>query len=127
MDIKKRVIWESFKTQEELVYLYNSLEFFCFPTYRRSESLGLVGIEAMSCGQIVIASNIAGPKDYINDEVNGYLFKPNNEEDLSRKIIKVLNLPDSKKMEIIQEAIKTSNRYEQEKTKEQLINIFQKF
>ena len=54
--------------QEYLVNIYNSLDIFVFPTYRKSESLGLVGLEAMACETLVIASNNYGPTDYIKDK-----------------------------------------------------------
>ena len=56
--------------QERLCELYNTADVFAFPG-RRSESLGLVAIEAMACGTPVIASDFAAPKFYVKDGVNG--------------------------------------------------------
>ena len=77
-------------SQDELLDIYNSLEVFIFPTYRKSESLGLVGLEAMACERFLIASKNYGPTDYIIDNKNGFMFKPKNEIDLKNKIIHVL-------------------------------------
>lgn len=58
------------QSQERLCELYNAADVFVFPG-RRSESLGLVAIEAMACGTPVIASDFAAPKFYVKDGVNG--------------------------------------------------------
>lgn len=52
------------------------------------ELFGIVNIEAMACGVVVIASNHIGPKEIINDGVNGFLVNEND----SNIIIKKLNL-----------------------------------
>lgn len=124
LNIKDKIIYESFKKQEDLPYVYNSFDAFCFPTYRKSESLGLVGLEAMSCGIIVIASNIGGPKEYISDNINGFTFEPNNEKQLAEKIYQVLNLNERKKQEISEQAEKKAQEYSKENTQKKIIEIF---
>ncbi|HHG3484921.1 TPA: glycosyltransferase family 4 protein [Vibrio parahaemolyticus] len=59
--------------QEELVSIYNALDVFIFPSRRKTESLGLVGIEALACDIPVIAYDFAGPSHYINSQANGIL------------------------------------------------------
>lgn len=68
-----------------MALFYSAIDIFCFPTYRKSDSLGLVGLEAMACGCIVIASNMAGPTSYIKDQENGFFFKPRDGKDLNQK------------------------------------------
>lgn len=34
------------QTQKELALFYSAIDIFCFPTYRKSDSLGLVGIRS---------------------------------------------------------------------------------
>lgn len=69
--------------QQRLVRMYNCTDVFVFPTEREGESLGLVAIEAMSCGVPVIASDFAAPKYYVEDGYNGYKFKKGNSEELA--------------------------------------------
>ena len=88
------------QTQKELALFYSAIDIFCFPTYRKSDSLGLVGLEAMACGCIVIASNMAGPTSYIKDQENGFFFKPRDGKDLNQKIEDILSMNEHQIKEI---------------------------
>ena len=76
---------------DKLPQIFNQCNLFIFPT-TTTESLGLVGIEALSCGVPVIASNRYGPTDYIMDHNNGILFKIGDINDLVAKIGYYYNL-----------------------------------
>lgn len=54
------------------------------------EQFGLVGIEAMVCGVPAIASNRGGIPEWCIHNKTGLLFEPNNVDDLSEKIILLL-------------------------------------
>ena len=111
-------------SQEELINIYNSLDIFVFPTYRQSESLGLVGLEAMSCETLVIASKNYGPTDYVINKSNGLFFKPEDPKDLAKKILemKKLNQEEIKKMK--KKARETAIRYDSKNTKDMLLKAF---
>ena len=112
------------QNQKELAKLYSAIDIFCFPTYRKSESLGLVGLEAMACGAITIASHMAGPTSYIKDQINGFFFEPKNANDLKEKILHVSSLSNEKKEEIKENALKTVNKYNVENISDILLDIF---
>ena len=75
---------------EELPNLFSRFDVFIFPS-RRSESLGLVGVEALACGIPVIGSKIGGIPGFVNDGVNGYLFESGNINDLYKKLVQYLS------------------------------------
>ena len=52
-------------------------------------SFGLVLIEALACGKPVIGSNVGGIKEIITDDV-GLLIDPNDSEDLTKAIDRIL-------------------------------------
>lgn len=110
-------------SQPELNKVYNMLDVFVFPTYREAESLGLVGIEAMACGVPVIASRIGGPMGYIINGENGYLFEKQNISDLVDKLMQFYTLEKSKKMKMVNKAIKTSNLYDKNIVNKKLIDF----
>ena len=60
------------------------------------EAFGRVAIEAQSMEKPIIASNIGGSNETIINNVSGFLFESNNPESLSKKIIEVLNLDESR-------------------------------
>lgn len=60
------------------------------------EPFGLVSVEAMASGAVVIASNAGGLKEIIVHNENGLLFEPNDESDLAQKISLVWENEDLK-------------------------------
>ena len=63
---------------------------------KEPEAFGRVAIEAQSMEKPVIASNIGGSNETITNNVSGFLFESNNPESLSKKIIEVLNLDETR-------------------------------
>ena len=60
------------------------------------EAFGRVSIEAQSMEKPIIASDIGGSNETIIDNVSGFLFESSNPVSLSKKIIEVLNLNESR-------------------------------
>lgn len=63
---------------EELGAAYASADAFIFPS--RTETLGLVLLEAMAAGCPVIAANAGGIPDIVTNGVNGFMFDPTDEQ-----------------------------------------------
>ncbi|MBW4653322.1 MAG: glycosyltransferase family 1 protein [Kaiparowitsia implicata GSE-PSE-MK54-09C] len=66
-----------YMTGQTLGAAFASADAFVFPS--RTETLGLVLLEAMAAGCPVIAANAGGIPDIVTDGVNGYLFNPQDE------------------------------------------------
>lgn len=67
--------------------LYNIADIFLMPNIpvpHDMEGMGLVGLEAASCGTLVVASNLEGIPDAIQNGKNGVLVEPNNALELVR-------------------------------------------
>lgn len=118
------IIRKNFFPQKDLVSIYNSLEAFVYPTRMQSESLGLVGLEAMACETLVIGSNKYGPSDYLFDQENGISFHPTNYKDLAKKMALVLEMRANERKKLTKNARKKSEEYSKENTKSILINLF---
>ncbi len=125
LSLEKYVEVRSMLELKELVDFYNSLDVFIFPTYRRSESLGLVGLEAMSCGCFVIASDNYGPSSYIKNNKNGFTFKSKDPIDLKNRFIEYTNLNNEKLNKIISKAIETAKEYDKNSTKDIILKVFE--
>ena len=63
---------------KDLAAAYASADAFIFPS--RTETLGLVLLEAMAAGTPVVAARSGGIPDIVTDGVNGYLFDPLQED-----------------------------------------------
>jgi glycosyltransferase involved in cell wall biosynthesis len=60
----------------------------------KTETLGLVLMEAMAAGSIVIGANAGGIPDIVRHEVNGFLFDPDCDSDLAGVAQRVLSEPE---------------------------------
>lgn len=63
------------------------VELMCAP----SEAFGLVTIEAMLAGNLVIGSDSGATSELIKNGVNGFLYELNNESDLADKMENIIN------------------------------------
>ena len=104
---------------DKLPKLYNMFDLFVFPT-RRSEALGLVGVEALACGVPVIGSNIGGIPDYIINGENGFLFKTGDIEDMFNKTILYFNLNTQEKDRMSRNARRMAEKFETNKVMKDL-------
>lgn len=97
---------------DKLPSIFTQMDCFIFPSTRKEESLGLVGLEAMACGIPVIASDSYGPTDYIEDRGNGLFFSTGDISSLIDKVDYYYNLTDSEKDIISDNARKSSLKYD---------------
>jgi glycosyltransferase involved in cell wall biosynthesis len=98
------------KSHAELPLLYINFDIFVFPT-TLSESLGLVGLEAMACGVPVIGAELGGIRDYLIDNYNGLFFTPGDAQDLTAKIYKFYNLDFNSRRKMSANARNTALNY----------------
>jgi glycosyltransferase involved in cell wall biosynthesis len=77
---------------DDLAAAFASSDAFLFPS--RTETLGLVLLEAMAAGCPVVAARSGGIPDIVRDGVNGYLFDPHQESGLVQATQKLLASPE---------------------------------
>ena len=80
-------------SRERIASFYRQARFIVVPS-KWFEMCPLVISEAMSHGLPVIASNIGGLPELVDDEVTGLLFEPGNPEDLADKMKRLWENPD---------------------------------
>lgn len=122
LKINKYIYFLGVKKQNDLPEYYRNMDIFVFPSYRAGESLGLVGLEAMACGVPVIGSKIGGIETYLIDNYNGFLFEPEDYNDLALKIVKFIKLDNIQKKILIKNSINTSKMYDKEIVNKKLIH-----
>lgn len=73
------------------------------------ENMPLNLLEALALGQIVIASDIGGLPELIQDGYNGLLFQPGDHQDLAEKINRLKDLDRDKVGQAARETVETLN------------------
>jgi glycosyltransferase involved in cell wall biosynthesis len=67
--------------------LYAAMEVCCLPAL--FEGFGLVLVEAMACGCLVIGSRVDGIREIVEDGSTGFLAEPGDSESLARILVRV--------------------------------------
>lgn len=89
------------------------------------EAFGKVGIEAMSVGRPIIATNVGGVSDWLIDGKTGYLIEPNNPKEISDKVSKLLSRPDILE-EMSVESKKRAKDFSLEKHVKNILDLYEK-
>jgi glycosyltransferase involved in cell wall biosynthesis len=89
LGISRSVMFEGVVPYADMPKYYKQCDVFCFPTL--GEPFGEAVIEAMACGKPVIATNVGGPSEIIQDKVDGILVPPSNPEAIAQQIIRLID------------------------------------
>lgn len=121
LGIKNKIRFHGVKSKKQVAEYMRNCNFLIQPSLY--ETFGVVHIEAMACGKPVIATNIGGPKEFINKK-NGMLVSPKNIDELSRAISYMLdNYQKFSTQNIAQYAI---NNFSHEVVGKKISKIYQK-
>lgn len=124
LGVADRIIRYPLLSQKQIAQIYSVLDVFCFPTRRKSESLGLVGLEAIACGCLTVASDAGGPASYMQDGVNGFVFDRNSEIQLKEKLLQALSLTEEQRAAIEKGMEQTRQLYSTENADKVLLDFF---
>ena len=123
--LEEKIIQKEFVLQKDLVNYYNAFDVLIFPTKRKSDSLGLVGLEAMACKTFLIACDLYGPKEYARNHENALTYQNGtNGKELAAKIKEFMNMKKEEKNKIIKNAYETAKKYDINTLDEKLKKIF---
>jgi len=93
LHLGKNVEFLSSVSRSKLIDYYNIADLFVYPSLAHktgTEALGVVLLEALSCGTAVIGSDVGGIRDIIKNKKTGLLTKQRNEKDIADKIVLLL-------------------------------------
>jgi glycosyltransferase involved in cell wall biosynthesis len=91
LGLESRVKFLGLASDAELREAYIKADLFCMPGTAELQSL--VTLEAMSASTPVLLADAMALPHLVRDGDNGYLFTPNDSDDLAAKITRVLQLP----------------------------------
>ncbi|GAA4507373.1 glycosyltransferase [Brevibacterium yomogidense] len=86
-----RTVFTGYMSGEELAAAYASADLFVFPS--TTETLGLVALESMASGVPVVGARAGGIPFAVRDGVSGLLHEPGSVDDLTAKVLRVLEDP----------------------------------
>lgn len=119
LNLDQKVSFTGVLPQKEIVKYLQESDLFIFPT-KLNESLGLTGIEAMSCGLPVIGSNSGALPTFINNAFNGFLFTPGDSKELSDKITEFFYSKPEIKNELRKNALFTAEKFDSQNVTKEL-------
>jgi len=117
---KKYVRLLGFVPDEDLADLYKNSLAFIYPSF--SEGFGLPGIEAMSAGTLVLASNISVFREIYKD--NAMYFNPYDFSSIAKVVEQALSIKANERKKIIIKAQKFIQRYSWQKMAKQTLNVY---
>jgi glycosyltransferase involved in cell wall biosynthesis len=91
-DFGDRVRVEGFVSREQLKLLYRHAAVYVLPSLH--EGLPTTVLEAMASSLPVVASNIPGTNEVVQNESNGILFPPGDASSLAKSIAYLMDNPD---------------------------------
>ena len=86
--LEKSVFLMGEVTNDSVPQELNKLDVFCVTSY--NESFGVAVVEAMSCGIPVVATNVDGFREVVDDGKTGFIVEKNNIEEIANNLEKLL-------------------------------------
>lgn len=71
---------------------YQEASVFVLPSF--NEGMSNAMLEALATGLPIISTNTGGAKELVKDGINGFIVEKENEEDIAKKIIILIENPD---------------------------------
>jgi len=91
LGVNDHVIWLGQKDPDEVFALYGVIDLVVVPSL--FEGFGLTAAEAMTAGKPVVASNVDGLREVVQDGISGLLVPPGNSKALGQAILELLANP----------------------------------
>ncbi|EKG0019991.1 glycosyltransferase family 4 protein [Vibrio cholerae] len=108
------------KSQQELAAWYQTIDCLVYPS--ESESLGLVPIEAMSCGVFCVLSDIPAFRELLDAQLNIELMRSLSPISISDSVKQLETWSEDLRF---QNSIRVQELYSSEKVKKELLSVFQ--
>lgn len=121
LDLDKHVVFKGYITHgEELLNLFKSSSCFILPSLW--EGLPQVLLEAMACGTPIIATDVGGIPNLLQNEKNGLLVKSADPDEIAKSVLKLIT-NESLYNEVIKNGLNTVLDYTLEVQRERMLNI----
>jgi len=125
LNIQKRVIFTGYLPREQLIALYRQADLFIFAS--KTETQGLVLVEAMAARTPVVALGALGVLDVAQDGVNGLLLNPEvSPEEYATAVLALLHDWEQRER-LAQGARASAKALSAQRSVEQIVEIYRQF
>ena len=121
-DKKTNVHYLGYQSKQNLLSLIQGSDLLIQPSLEEGISSTL--LEAMACGTCILASNIEGISEIIENNKNGVLAELNNSDDLSNKILDLLPKKE-KRLRMANEGLEIVKKYDWKKVGKLYLNFYE--
>lgn len=119
--LDQHVKFLGFLDEEKKFSYMKSIDLFVLPSHW--ESFPIVILEAMACGKPIIATDVGGISYAVTNGANGYLYQSGNVDELTSKIITLLN-DDKTRKQMGQFNLKKSLEFDWDYIAEETKNVY---
>ena len=124
LGINDHVVFHGKKSRDEAQQILKDAD--CFIMVSAHEAFGLVYVEAMIKGCIVVGTEGQGIDGVVIDGENGFLCKAGDVDALALLIKRIVNMPQDRLIQISKKAIETAKELSDAKVAKNYIDAFTK-
>jgi D-inositol-3-phosphate glycosyltransferase len=121
LGVSERVMLFPPQPQSKLVDFYTAADVVLVPS--RSESFGLVALEAQACGTPVIAAAVGGLPYVVIDGQTGFLVDGHDPADHAARLLQILREPRLQS-ELGEQGVRQAHRFTWEATTDEMVSIY---
>jgi len=121
-DKKINVHYLGYQSKQNLLSLIRGSDLLIQPSLEEGMSSTL--LEAMACGTCILASNIEGISEIVENNKNGLLVEPNNRDELINKILELLPKKE-KRLRMANEGLKIVKKYDWKRVGKLYLNFYE--
>jgi len=119
---KTNVHYLGYQSKPNVLSLIHSSDLLIQPSLEEGMSSTL--LEAMGCGTCILASNIEGISEIVENNKNGLLVEPNNREELLNKILDLLPKKE-KRLRMANEGLEIVKKYDWKRVGKLYLNFYE--
>lgn len=108
----------------KLYKYYNAMDIFCLFSKIKTETLGLVGLEAMACGVPCLVTKVDGFLSYAVDNYNSWCIEIDDVESALNIILQYLEMNNEVKEKLGMNSINTASNYDSDTVKNTFLDFF---
>ena len=121
-DSKTNVHYLGYQSKQNLLSLIRGSDLLIQPSLEEGMSSTL--LEAMACDTCILASNIEGISEIVENNKNGLLVEPNNSDELLNKILDLLSKKE-KRLRMANEGLEIVKKYDWKRVGKLYLNFYE--